>query len=84
MKEDPNHNAASLWRVSSTLFSHIASDQLLEPLPPFDNEETRKKYHAIKYVFIKVFLCVISNISHRTGEQVRKELEIIKLAAPSN
>jgi len=38
----------SLWRVSSTLFSHIASDNILEPLGQFSTEESRKKYPAIK------------------------------------
>ena len=34
----------SLWRVSSTVFGHIASDAILEPLGHFSNEETKKKY----------------------------------------
>mmetsp|Transcript_13059 Transcript_13059/g.27551 ORF Transcript_13059/g.27551 Transcript_13059/m.27551 type:complete len:366 (+) Transcript_13059:133-1230(+) len=34
----------SLWRVSSTVFGHIASDATLEPLGRFSNEETCKKY----------------------------------------
>lgn len=34
----------SLWRVSSTLFSHIASDQVLKPLGHFATEDTLKKY----------------------------------------
>lgn len=34
-----------LWRVSSTLFSHIASDEILEPLKP---EWKDDKYPAIK------------------------------------
>ena len=34
----------SLWRVSSTMFSHIRTDALLEPLGRFENEESRKKY----------------------------------------
>jgi len=38
----------SLWRVSSTLFSHIASDNVLQPLGHFLTEETRGKYPAIK------------------------------------
>lgn len=38
----------SLWRVSSTLFGHIASDTVLEPLAPFSSEETVKKYPATK------------------------------------
>jgi len=41
-------NGRSLWRVSSTLFSHIASDQILTPLAPFATEDARKKYPAIK------------------------------------
>jgi hypothetical protein len=38
----------SLWRVSSTLFSHVQSDQVLEPLPPFDTKEAKSKFPAIK------------------------------------
>ena len=34
----------SLWRVSSTVFGHIASDAILEPLGPFGTEEAKKKY----------------------------------------
>jgi len=34
----------SLWRVSSTLFSHIASDTYLEPLPPFQHSENASQY----------------------------------------
>lgn len=34
----------SLWRVSSTLFSHLSSDEWLEPLPQFKNS----KYPKIK------------------------------------
>jgi len=33
-----------LWRVSSTLFSHVNSDKTLQVLPPFENEETVRKY----------------------------------------
>lgn len=32
------------WRISSTLFLHIAADELLQPLKHFANEETLKKY----------------------------------------
>jgi len=38
---------SSLWRVSSTLFSHVASDKELFPLSPFDSEEARKSYPSI-------------------------------------
>jgi hypothetical protein len=34
----------SLWRVSSTVFGHIASDAVLEPLGRFRTEENLKKY----------------------------------------
>lgn len=34
----------SLWRVSSTLFSHIQSDQILEPLGKFATQEAKAKY----------------------------------------
>ena len=36
-----------LWRISSTLFFHIASDQILEPIAHFRNEASLKKYPAI-------------------------------------
>lgn len=38
----------SLWRVSSTLFSHIASDKVLEPLGAFACEAARAEYPATK------------------------------------
>ncbi|CAF0983329.1 unnamed protein product [Rotaria sordida] len=38
----------SLWRVSSTMFTHIASDNILQPLGPFSTSETMKKYPSIK------------------------------------
>ena len=34
----------SIWRVSSTLFGHIASDATLEPLGHFANDEAMAKY----------------------------------------
>lgn len=37
----------SLWRVSSTLFSHIASDQQLRPLGHFANDESKKLFEEI-------------------------------------
>jgi isopenicillin N synthase-like dioxygenase len=37
----------SLWRVSSTLFGHIASDQRLQPLGHFATEEALKMYPPI-------------------------------------
>eukprot|EP01089_Gocevia_fonbrunei_P001710 TRINITY_DN1159_c0_g1_i3.p1 TRINITY_DN1159_c0_g1~~TRINITY_DN1159_c0_g1_i3.p1 ORF type:complete len:350 (+),score=99.38 TRINITY_DN1159_c0_g1_i3:120-1169(+) len=38
------NDGKSLWRVSSTLFSHIASDQLLKPLGKFSTDESKKLY----------------------------------------
>lgn len=40
-------NHKSLWRVSSTLFAHIQSDQSLAPIGKFSTEESRAKYPAI-------------------------------------
>ena len=37
----------SLWRISSTFFGHIQSDQILEPLGRFKNPETSKAYPSI-------------------------------------
>ena len=37
----------SLWRVSSTMFGHIASDNTLEPLGKFAESETAKDYPAM-------------------------------------
>lgn len=53
-----------LWRVSSTLFSHIASDQILKPLncELFQSKDSLQKYEPIT-----------------AGKQVEKELESIKL-----
>jgi hypothetical protein len=34
----------SLWRISSTLFFHIASDQVLQPLSKFATAEAAQKY----------------------------------------
>lgn len=35
MKQKFQNGETNLWRVSSTLFSHVMSDQILEPLPSF-------------------------------------------------
>ncbi len=57
----------SLWRISSTLFSHIASDRLLEPIGRFGADEAaRAKYPPVF-----------------AGEQVSAELLLIKLGASS-
>jgi isopenicillin N synthase-like dioxygenase len=55
----------SLYRISSTLFGHIASDNVLQPLGKFgESEAVRAKYPAIK-----------------AGHQVQAELNAIKLSA---
>lgn len=38
----------SLWRISSTLFAHIASDQTLEPLGRFKNARSSAEYPPTK------------------------------------
>lgn len=45
--EKAKSQGRSLWRVSSTLFSHIASDKELRPLSHFANEESLKGYPPI-------------------------------------
>ncbi len=58
----------SLWRVSSTLFSHIASDKELRPLAHFgNNQDAVKNYPPIL-----------------AGHQVEEELRLIQLASPTN
>jgi len=37
-----------LWRISSTLFSHVASDRELQPLGKFSNPEALEKYPPTK------------------------------------
>jgi ABC-type Fe3+ transport system substrate-binding protein len=46
--EERQNKGESLWRVSSTLFSSIQSDQMLEPLPPFDTNEAKEKWPPVK------------------------------------
>jgi isopenicillin N synthase-like dioxygenase len=46
--EAKQQKGESLWRVSSTCFGHIASDQTLEPLAPFDSAEAKSKFPPIK------------------------------------
>ena len=57
----------SLWRISSTCFTHIASDQVLQPLGKFAEDAAAvEKYAPIK-----------------TGDQVNEELASINLGAGS-
>jgi hypothetical protein len=45
--ERAQNEGRSQWRVSSTLFSHIASDNELKPLGKSATEEAKKKYPTI-------------------------------------
>lgn len=40
-------HGSSTWRVSSTVFGHIASDQLLTPLGHFATSESAQQYPAV-------------------------------------
>jgi len=46
--EKAKKEGRSLWRVSSTLFSHIASDNVLTPLGGFATKEACVKYPPTK------------------------------------
>jgi len=46
--EKAKQEKRSLWRISSTLFGHIASDNVLKPLGRFASEATLKKYPPTK------------------------------------
>lgn len=66
----------SLWRISSTLFYHLASDVTMQPHPLLLNAiSTRSQAEAdsilTRYPPIK------------TGTQVQRELTKIKLKAPT-
>ena len=37
----------STWRISSTVFSQLASDEVLEPLPLFRSERSALEYPAM-------------------------------------
>mmetsp|Transcript_9968 Transcript_9968/g.14682 ORF Transcript_9968/g.14682 Transcript_9968/m.14682 type:complete len:343 (-) Transcript_9968:5538-6566(-) len=46
--EEAQKKGGSHWRVSSTLFSHIASDVELKPLGHFETKENLEKYKPIQ------------------------------------
>lgn len=62
----------SLWRVSSTLFGHLQSDQTLRPLPPFDTPEALVKYPDI-FVGEQVSDELMSINLDQTGSTVKQE-----------
>jgi len=45
--EKARHEKRSCWRISSTLFSHISSDEILEPLYTYKTDDNIKKYPPI-------------------------------------
>lgn len=45
--DENKENGKSLWRISSTLFGHIQSDQILQPLPVFLDEKSKEGYPPI-------------------------------------
>lgn len=60
--ERAREQGRSLWRISSTLFFHVASDQELRPVGKFATPDALKSFPPVK-----------------TGVQVQRELEAIKL-----
>jgi isopenicillin N synthase-like dioxygenase len=61
--QQKKENKKSLWRVSSTLFSNINSDQILEPLEHFKSSSPAAASYPPIYA----------------GEQVERELKAISL-----
>ncbi|ESR52312.1 hypothetical protein CICLE_v10031943mg [Citrus x clementina] len=67
IKQASEHNR-SLWRVSSTLFAHIASDAVLKPLGHFAESPLSRKYPPIcAGEFVEQELAVI-NLKGNKGE----------------
>eukprot|EP00965_Chrysotila_dentata_P114078 3772262-Pleurochrysis_carterae.AAC.3 len=44
--EEARRLGRPVWRVSSTLFAHVASDQVLQPLHPFSTPERQIAFPA--------------------------------------
>ncbi|CAO2815922.1 unnamed protein product [Amaranthus hypochondriacus] len=56
-----SEQSRSLWRVSSTLFAHIASDAVLKPLGHFANFPLASTYHSMRAgEFVEKELAVIN------------------------
>ena len=66
--ERQKENQRPLWRISSTLFYHLASDRTLAPLTPFVVDESIKEKYPPQYV----------------GTQVAKELGFLELSKSSD
>lgn len=63
----------SLWRVSSTMFSHIASDNILQPLDFFATPEAMKRYPPIAagaHLLAELSAVNLSNTSNSDGGTV--------------
>eukprot|EP00898_Chlorokybus_atmophyticus_P006771 jgi/Chlat1/7095/Chrsp57S09122 len=61
----------SLWRVSSTVFGHIASDALLQPLGHFAHASEAHKYPATlagEYVEAELAILRLNKRTYETGE----------------
>lgn len=69
----------SLWRVSSTCFGHIRSDEILEPLSPFKEDENFPPKYTGDQVALKYFTRISSCIN--VSVQVQEELAAIDLRA---
>lgn len=62
--EKAKEEGRPLWRVSTTLFSHIATDEILQPLKDeWNTEEAKQKYPPTK-----------------AGDQVMDELKHVRMA----
>merc|ERR1719160_957179 len=63
----------SVWRVSSTVFGHLASDAVLEPIGAFATEEAKAKYGSMKVgeQVRKELEAKAKYGSMKVGEQVR-------------
>lgn len=63
-------NGRSLWRVSSTVFGHVASDQLLIPLQPFSHLASANQYPGIKAgAYVEQELSVIALKGSKAKDQ---------------
>lgn len=66
--------------MSSTVFGHIASDELLQPLGHFATPEALKIYPPTKAGKTNPTICCGLDLRAITGQQVNEELTLINLA----
>jgi isopenicillin N synthase-like dioxygenase len=75
----------SIWRVSSTLFSHIASDQTLQPLGKFETKESLQQFPPVKAgTQVQNELSMIKLRAEKKEEAISKVLEGVKLESSSD